>query len=62
MEEINTQEQVVVSNEANQNEINPQNTEGETKNLLKKRKPKPKTPKRCSSTTTNKKVRVGLLT
>ena len=45
MEEINTQEQVVVSNEANQNEINPQNTEGETKKPFKKRKPKPKTPK-----------------
>ncbi len=45
MEEINTQEQVVVSNEANQNEINPQNTEGEIKKPFKKRKPKPKTPK-----------------
>jgi ribonuclease J len=45
MEEINTQEQVVVSNEANQNEINPQNTEGETKKPFKKRKPKPQTPK-----------------
>ncbi len=31
MEEINKEEQVVVSNEANQNEVNPQNTEGETK-------------------------------
>ena len=45
MEEINKEEQVVVSNEANQNEVNPQNTEGETKKPFKKRKPKPKTPK-----------------
>ena len=45
MEEINKEEQVVVSNEANQNEVNPQNTEGETKKPFKKRKPKPKVPK-----------------
>jgi ribonuclease J len=45
MEEINKEEQVVVSNEANQNDINPQNTEGEVKKPFKKRKPKPKTPK-----------------
>ncbi len=44
MEEINKEEQVV-SNEANQNEVNPQNTEGETKKPFKKRKPKPKVPK-----------------
>ena len=43
MEEINKEEQIVVSNEANQNETNPQNTEGETKKPFKKRKPKPKT-------------------
>ena len=43
MEEIRNEEQVVVSNEANQNEINPQNIEGETKKPpFKKRKPKPK--------------------
>jgi ribonuclease J len=45
MEEINKEEQVVVSNEANLNEVDPQNTEGETKKPFKKRKPKPKTPK-----------------
>ena len=45
MEEINKEEQVVVSNEANQNEVNPQNIEGETKKPFKKRKPKPKVPK-----------------
>ena len=45
MEEINKEEQVVVSNEANQNEVNPQNPEGETKKPFKKRKPKPKVPK-----------------
>lgn len=45
MEEINKEEQIVVSNEANQNETNPQNTEGETKKPFKKRKPKPKVAK-----------------
>ena len=45
MEEINKEEQIVVSNEANQNDTNPQNTEGEVKKPFKKRKPKPKVPK-----------------
>ena len=45
MEEINKEEQIVVSNEANQNDTNPQNTEGEVKKPFKKRKPKPKTPR-----------------
>ncbi len=45
MEEINKEEQIVVSTEANQNETNPQNIEGELKKPFKKRKPKPKTPK-----------------
>lgn len=45
MEEIKKEEQVVVSTDANQNETNPQNTEGEVKKPFKKRKPKPKTPK-----------------
>ena len=42
MEEINKEEQVVVSNEANQNETAPENIEGEIKKPFKKRKPKPK--------------------
>ena len=45
MEEINKEEQVVVSTDANQNETSPQNTEGETKKPFKKRKPKPKVAK-----------------
>lgn len=45
MEEINKEEQIVVSNEANQNDTNPQNTEGEVKKPFKKRKPKTKTPR-----------------
>ncbi len=45
MEEINKEEQVVVSTGANQNETSPQNTEGEVKKPFKKRKPKPKVPK-----------------
>ena len=42
MEEINKEEQVVVSNEANQNETAPENIEGEIKKPFKKRKPKQK--------------------
>jgi len=45
MEEINKEEQVVVSTGANQNETSPQNTEAEVKKPFKKRKPKPKVPK-----------------
>lgn len=45
MEEINKEEQIVVSNEANQNDTNLQNTEGEVKKPFKKRKPKPKVAK-----------------
>lgn len=45
MEEINKEEQTVVSIEANQNEIDTQTNEAETKKPFKKRKPKPKVPK-----------------
>ena len=41
MEEINKEEQVVVSNEANQNETAPENIEGEIKKPFKKRAPLP---------------------
>ena len=51
MEEINKEEQIVVSTETNQNEENSQNTEvSETKKPFKKKKPKPKVPKDIQAT------------